>query len=157
NRVLRTYGARIGIDPRYTLLDRADARELCQRCLDDFGAEQGLRRLPSAATLGAILSIAVATGCTLEHAVGRVAPRLLDSLPTLRDVADRFQRRKAARALLDFDDILLYWKLLLEERDDVRRELEERFAHVLVDEYQDASPLQAELMERSAAGSRNLM
>ncbi|MFC1707106.1 ATP-dependent helicase, partial [Planctomycetota bacterium] len=43
---------------------------------------------------------------------------------------------------LDFDDLLLYMVRLLQENEDVRRELRERFRYVLIDEYQDTNRAQ---------------
>ncbi|MSP63496.1 MAG: ATP-dependent helicase [Myxococcales bacterium] len=149
NRVLRTYGGRIGLDPRYGLLDRDDARELLARCADDEGGRR-VRGMPAPGLLQGVLSLATATSLPLDGALALHSPRFRDAAKAIGRIADRFQRRKAEMGLCDFDDLLVLWKLLLVECDDVRRELAERFRHVLVDEFQDASRLQVELMERSA-------
>jgi ATP-dependent DNA helicase UvrD/PcrA len=158
NRVLRGYGKRLGLDPGYGILDRDDARELLGRCLDEeAGAAGGVRgRLPAPGLFLVVLSRAAAGGLTLEGSLRANAPRLLEQGPLLLRAARRFQQRKARLALLDFDDLLVLWKLLLEDRPEVERELSERFQHVLVDEYQDLSPLQAELVERSAGNHRDI-
>ena len=152
-RVLRRFGPRIGLDPRFGLLDPGDARDLLGRCLDD----QGGRGMPSPATLQKVLSLAAGSSLTVADALAAHAPRFAAAAPAIARVADAFQHKKAEFCVLDFDDLLVLWKLLLVERDDVRRELEEEIAHVLVDEYQDVNPLQADLMERSASGSGDLL
>ncbi len=152
-RALRRWGPRLGLDPGFGLLDRDDARELLGRCLEDEGA----RGLPQPAPLLRVLSLAAGGGLTVEQALARHAPRFVSAAAATTRIADRFQREKARLGLLDFDDLLAYFQLLLVELDDVRAEIEGEIAHVLVDEYQDASPLQAELMERCAAGSGDLM
>jgi DNA helicase-2/ATP-dependent DNA helicase PcrA len=58
---------------------------------------------------------------------------------------------------MDYDDLLLNWLLLLRKHDDVRRQLGARFAHILVDEYQDTNRLQADVVETMLGGERNLM
>ncbi|MEW6684507.1 MAG: UvrD-helicase domain-containing protein [Nitrospirota bacterium] len=50
-----------------------------------------------------------------------------------------YQRRLAARRLLDFDDLFLYAMRLFEERPDVAADYRERFRHIVVDEFQDTS------------------
>ena len=57
---------------------------------------------------------------------------------------------------MDFDDLLLNWKILLAEREPVRRALAARFRHVLVDEYQDTNRLQGDVVDLVAAEHRNL-
>ena len=47
--------------------------------------------------------------------------------------------------VLDYDDLLLYWRHAMAE-PVVAREIRGCFDHVLVDEYQDTSRLQAEIL-----------
>jgi DNA helicase-2/ATP-dependent DNA helicase PcrA len=58
---------------------------------------------------------------------------------------------------MDFDDLLLNWLLLLKRHPEARRELCERFQHILVDEYQDTNRLQADIVEAMLSSERNLM
>ena len=60
----------------------------------------------------------------------------------------RFREHKRSTALLDFDDLIFAARDLLRDHDDVRRALAGRFAHVLVDEFQDTDPLQTEIFWR---------
>jgi DNA helicase-2/ATP-dependent DNA helicase PcrA len=57
---------------------------------------------------------------------------------------------------MDFDDLLMNWKILLAEREAVRRAVAGRFRHVLVDEYQDTNRLQGDVVDLLAADHRNL-
>ncbi|HEX6624062.1 MAG TPA: ATP-dependent helicase, partial [Pyrinomonadaceae bacterium] len=68
-----------------------------------------------------------------------------------------FMERKRERNVMDYDDLLLNWKRLLEEKDDIARLYQEQFEHVLVDEYQDTNKLQAEIVDLLAAKHRNVM
>jgi ATP-dependent exoDNAse (exonuclease V) beta subunit len=69
----------------------------------------------------------------------------------LRPVIDAYEREKARAGKLDFFDLLLRTRNLLVESDVVRRELQERYTHLLVDEFQDTDPLQAEIVLLLAA------
>ncbi|MGE6036673.1 UvrD-helicase domain-containing protein, partial [Klebsiella pneumoniae] len=60
----------------------------------------------------------------------------------------RYRHHKRASAQLDFDDLIFAARALLRDHDAVRRALGERFAHVLVDEFQDTDPLQTEIFWR---------
>ena len=55
---------------------------------------------------------------------------------------------KREAALLDFDDLLLTARELLRNNDPVRRALAEHYSRVLVDEFQDTDPVQAEILWR---------
>ena len=65
-----------------------------------------------------------------------------------RTIVARYRKQKRDRAQLDFDDLIFAARDMLRDHDDVRRALGERFAHVLVDEFQDTDPLQTEIFWR---------
>jgi exodeoxyribonuclease-5 len=70
---------------------------------------------------------------------------LVRLVPQVRIVLARYQERKRAGALLDFDDLIEAAVALLRGHEAVRRALGDRHRHVLVDEFQDTDPQQAEL------------
>ncbi|MFP5379276.1 MAG: UvrD-helicase domain-containing protein, partial [Vicinamibacteria bacterium] len=64
----------------------------------------------------------------------------------LRDAIDGFERRKQAAGALDFLDLLIRARDLVRDDAEVRQEFQSRFRFVLVDEFQDTDPLQAEII-----------
>ncbi len=74
-----------------------------------------------------------------EH---RYEPIMRALLPALL-VYDQMRRDRNA---LNFQDLLLKCAALLRDRPEVRRYFRSRFTHVLVDEFQDTDPIQAEVM-----------
>lgn len=90
---------------------------------------------------------------------------LLGRLTTLPDevllarvvaaVRDGFLRQmeeeKRRRGLLDFDDLLLSTRDLLRHSRAAREYFQSRFPHLIVDEFQDTDPVQAEIVMRLAA------
>src|SRR5262249_15840573 len=58
---------------------------------------------------------------------------------------------------LDFDDILFYAVRLLEQRADIREKYQERFEHLLVDEYQDVNFAQYKIVQMLAGKYRNVV
>ena len=64
----------------------------------------------------------------------------------LRPLVDEYEALKARSGKLDFLDLLLRARDLVRDDADVRAELQARFSHLLVDEFQDTDPLQAELL-----------
>jgi ATP-dependent helicase/nuclease subunit A len=67
-------------------------------------------------------------------------------IPLLRSAGEFHARLRAERGLLTFQDLLLGAARLLRERAAVRRYFRGRFTHLLVDEFQDTDPLQAEVI-----------
>jgi exodeoxyribonuclease-5 len=78
-----------------------------------------------------------------------VAARVLaDVVRLVQPVIDCFRDYKRSAALLDFDDLIFAARDLLRDHEAVRAALASRFAHVLVDEFQDTDPLQTEIFWR---------
>ena len=74
----------------------------------------------------------------------------------LAEIYETYQRQLRKCDLLDFDELLLLGLRLLERFDEVRDSLRQRFAHVLVDEYQDVDPVQQQLLQL-LVGDRNCL
>ncbi len=82
----------------------------------------------------------------LEEFRCRVADRVRDVLWIwLVAFADFVDARKAADGVLDFDDLLIRARVLLRD-EGARRSLQRRYRYILVDEFQDTDPLQAEII-----------
>lgn len=80
-------------------------------------------------------------------AVSQRAARLANGLELLLGpLARRFASGKQEESVLDFSDLLRLSRDLLRDHPTVRDELRRRFQVFLVDEFQDTSPLQAELL-----------
>lgn len=69
----------------------------------------------------------------------------------LLPVVEEYEQAKRRRGWLDFLDLLLVTRALLRDHDEVRAELQQRFTHVFVDEFQDTDPVQVEVLFLLAA------
>ena len=69
----------------------------------------------------------------------------------LRDPIERYGSLKADAGSVDFVDLLLRARDLIHDDDAVRRDMQERYARIFVDEFQDTDPLQAEILLLLAA------
>lgn len=63
------------------------------------------------------------------------------------DIYDAYDREKAKKCLLDFDDLLIEAYLLLMNNDNIRNKYSDRYRHLLVDEFQDTNPVQLEILK----------
>ena len=71
----------------------------------------------------------------------------------LREPVARYERLKGDAGRLDFVDLLLKARDLIRDHDDVRADFQSRYTHILIDEFQDTDPLQAEILLLLAADS----
>ncbi|HWR97431.1 MAG TPA: UvrD-helicase domain-containing protein [Candidatus Methanoperedens sp.] len=72
--------------------------------------------------------------------------RYAAAIPLLRSAVEVYDRLRAEARVLSFPDLLLGAAHLLRGRPAVRRYFRERITHLLVDEFQDTDPLQAEVV-----------
>ncbi|HSA24366.1 MAG TPA: ATP-dependent helicase, partial [Myxococcota bacterium] len=154
NRLLREHAGLAGFSPGYTILDQEDARELLGDCLT--AQARGQKSLAQPAVVGELLGLSVNTLTGFEPLVLARAPALAAQLDDLSRAVQAYRERKRAMDAMDFDDLLEHLRALLAARPELAESLSSRFLHVLVDEYQDTSPLQVELVDRLAAAHRNL-
>ena len=100
---------------------------------------------PRKGTCLAIYSRVVNTQEPLRDCLRERFPWCLEWEEPLRALFAAFVEAKAARAVLDYDDLLLYWFHFMTDASAAAR-VGGRFDHVLVDEYQDTNTLQAEIL-----------
>jgi DNA helicase II / ATP-dependent DNA helicase PcrA len=145
NRLLRHYARHLQLEPSFTVIDRADSADL----LDEIRAQLGLaakeQRFPRKDTCLAIYSWRVNTQKTLQEALEQQFPWCKDWEPDLRKLFRGYVERKQRYAMLDYDDLLLYWQVMMSE-PKLAQNVSANFDHVLVDEYQDSNKLQGEIL-----------
>ncbi|RWK68286.1 UvrD-helicase domain-containing protein [Mesorhizobium sp.] len=86
--------------------------------------------------------------------LGSVATTLVASFSgALDDLLEDFEAFKRNAAVLDFDDLLLATRALLRGHGPVRQAASNRYTRILVDEFQDTDPVQAEILFLIASAS----
>ena len=157
NRLLRSAGRPLGLRPDFTVLDQTDGADVMNLIRDDLGFSARERRFPRKDTLAAIYSRTVNAGEKLGDVLTRHYPWCLDEADGIRQIFQAYTARKRDQNVLDYDDLLLFWKALACSAQ-TGPQIAELFDHVLVDEYQDTNALQADILEgmRPAGTARNL-
>jgi DNA helicase-2/ATP-dependent DNA helicase PcrA len=154
--LLREYAGELGYERGYSILDREDARDLMTAAIADCGLAVGARRFPRADVVLDLVSMAINTQTPMADVLAVRRPQFAPLTDEVLRVARRYAERKREMNAMDFDDLLLNWKILLAEREPVRRALGARFQHVLVDEVQDTNRLQGDVIDLIAADHHNL-
>jgi DNA helicase II / ATP-dependent DNA helicase PcrA len=73
------------------------------------------------------------------------------------EIFNNYQASLAANNALDFDDLILTFSQILESNEEVRTRLQERFKHVLVDEFQDTNQSQYKLVRLLCPSERGTL
>ncbi len=155
NRLLRLYGPALDLPPDFTVIDQSDAGDMMNLIRSDLGLGGKDRRFPQRGTLVNIYSRTVNAQKPLREVVEKHFPWCQQEIDAIADVFERYVARKREHHVLDFDDLLLYWSALT-DTEGAGRALNNRFDHVLVDEYQDTNTVQAEILQGMRKTSRNI-
>jgi len=135
-RLLREYADRIGLDPNYTIYDQTDRLRVIKIALED--AQIDPQRVSADSIMYAISKAkneligpnvyASQAHDFFQKVVARVYPL--------------YQQRLKDQNAMDFDDLLFWPAILLQQNAELRKELDARFRYVLIDEYQDTNHAQ---------------
>jgi DNA helicase-2/ATP-dependent DNA helicase PcrA len=157
NRLLRQHAAVIGYRSSFTILDAEDAKEMMESAISSLGIKTLEKRFPKGDVLIDIYSYLINTRTPLELHLENNYPHFGIYRDEMISVFRRYKERKQEANAMDFDDLLVNWKLLLDDYPDVSAALKRRYRYILVDEYQDTNKLQAEVVDAMAEVRRNVM
>ena len=157
NRLLRHYADAIGYRSNFSILDDEDAKETMDSAVSSLGIKTLEKRFPKGDVLLDIYSYLINTRTPLELHLEENFPHFAIYKEEMISVFRRYKDRKREANAMDFDDLLINWKLLLDDHPDIAEALKRRFRYLLVDEYQDTNKLQAEIVDGMAAVRRNVM
>lgn len=149
NKIISTHHNLLNLPKNYEIIDTDDQKTIIRRVLEELkisndkkeilkeslfyinsSKEKGLRPLDSVDFLNSM------------------------SLPLLYlDIYKRYEEIRISSNALDFGDILLYVKELFDNNEDVKKYYQEKFQHILVDEYQDTNDIQEEWLRNMSFGN----
>ena len=155
NRLLRRHGARVGLGPGFSVLDRGDAADLMDLARHELGFSKTEKRFPRKDACLAIYSHRVNRQGSLRETLDGAFPWCGEWQEQLTRLYRTYVERKLEQQALDYDDLLLYWHAMLED-GALAREIGAAFDHILVDEYQDTNVLQAGILARLRPGGEGL-
>lgn len=156
NLLLRRYGRHLGYGANFTILDRADAEGIVNLLKSSLNLGGAGKRFPSKKVVVDAISRAVNKSLPLEEVVEEQYQHLLEFTEDILLIREHYQRFKLEHGLMDYDDLLVNWKRIL-EIPEIREQLSHRFTYIMVDEYQDTNRMQAEIVRLLAHTHDNVM
>ncbi len=145
NRILRHYGKTAGLKDGFTVLDQSDTADMFGIVRNEEGFGERGKRFPRKETIAGIYSRMVNSQAKLPDVLEADYPWCAEHLDDLKTIFTAYTRRKREQQVLDFDDLLLFWRgLTVSTAGDTLRGL---FDHILIDEYQDTNPIQASIIQ----------
>ena len=149
-RLLRRDGPEVGLDRGFAIYDTADQRALLRQAMGDAGVSE---RLFSPGAVGAVIS-----GAKNElRGPADLANEARGQLDRVSATVWRgYEALLKENNAVDFDDLLVLPCRLFETSDRALEKWQDRYEHILVDEYQDTNRAQYVLLRYLAGASQNL-
>ncbi len=153
---LKRHAKVMGFSDSFSLLDEGDAAEAVHRCSAKIGFYEKEKRYPKKDTLRAIISMSVNKNMLVSEVLKKEYPHFLEFAPDIDDLRREYAAFKISKNYLDYDDLLVYLRLLL-ENEEIRDRLSRKFKYIMVDEYQDTNKLQGDIAYFLGERHRNIM
>jgi len=157
NRILRRHGSALGYSSGFTIMDREDQKDLINTVVAGAGIDPKEIRFPKGDVLAEIFSFVVNTEKPLEELLAEKFPYFLPLLDKIRDVHERYEKKKKATNSMDFDDLLQKTLSMFQQHERIAEVYRRQFQFVLVDEYQDTNKIQADIVDLLARDHHNVM
>jgi DNA helicase-2/ATP-dependent DNA helicase PcrA len=157
NSILRRYAQKLGFESGFNILDRADAEDAISLLRTRLKLNLGRRRFPRKRTIADIYSKAVNKVAPIEEVILEDYPHFANETGDLLRLHQAYQGHKEKHFLMDYDDLLVRLRTLLEDNQDVRERLSHAFRYIMVDEYQDTNKIQADIIRLLGAMHNNVM
>ena len=119
-----------------------------------FGRQE--KRFPKKETLHYIYSRHLNIERPVDEILERDYPQFREFTNEIIRIFAEYASRKAERNLVDYDDLLLFWALMLEQSPALADRIAGLYDHILVDEYQDTNLLQARVLRGMCRAHRNI-
>ncbi|MCF8359367.1 MAG: UvrD-helicase domain-containing protein [Prolixibacteraceae bacterium] len=155
-RILRNEAEVIGYPSTYTIYDTADSKSLVRSIITDMQLDKKTYKP------GVIINRISAAKNNLVTANAYAADsqaRDFDQsirMPKIADIYKEYCRRCKVSGAMDFDDLLMNTNLLFHNHPDILKKYQDRFTHILVDEYQDTNFSQYLIIKKLAEKHKNL-
>ncbi|MDP6142247.1 MAG: UvrD-helicase domain-containing protein [Dehalococcoidales bacterium] len=149
-RILRRDGRAIGVDPDFVIYDAEDQLKLVKRAIQNVNLDPK-QYAPSLvrSRISAAKSQLLTPKNYIEQSIS-----YLDKVVSW--VYERYQQLLIENNALDFDDLLMKVVELFRSHPEILAKYQERYRHIMVDEFQDTNLTQYELVRQLSGKYRNI-
>lgn len=149
-RILRIDGKKINIKPDFVIYGRDDQITLIKRTIQEVGYDPSQYSANSiTASIGMVKSQMLSPEEYTEQASSYFEE-------VVSKVYKRYEELLGQSNALDFDDLLLKTVHLLDKHSDIKKKYQNRYQHIMVDEFQDTNLVQYALVKLLTGKHKNI-
>ncbi len=155
-RLIKKYKKALGLEDQISFIDESDSADAIHLLAARAGYLEDKTRFPKKDTLRSILSMSINRHQGIREVLSKDYPHFLQLVSQIEDLRKKYQEYKIARNLIDYDDMLIYLKFLLED-PAINEKVSSQFKYIMVDEFQDTNKIQADIVYALAKKHHNCM
>ncbi|MBE7705491.1 MAG: ATP-dependent helicase [Cyanobacteria bacterium SIG29] len=156
NIILRKYSPLLELKNNFTITDRTDSEDIVNHIRAGVINKQE-KRFPKKSTILDIYSKAVNKNIPSDEIILKEYKQFEHCTDKINEIIKKYTEYKRTNSILDYDDLLLYLRTLLEANPEIRKKLSNQYKYILVDEYQDTNTIQAQIIKLLASEHNNVM
>ncbi|MFA5997196.1 MAG: UvrD-helicase domain-containing protein [Candidatus Paceibacterota bacterium] len=149
--ILRAHAQAFGLNKHFTIVDKNSASSLIKEAVKEQGIDS---KQFSPDRIAGVISRNKGALITLAQYKADVGNAYFPMI--VAAVWERYERLLARESALDFDDLILKTVILLRDHPEIRREYQNRWKYIHIDEYQDTNAVQYEMARLLAGESMNI-
>ncbi|MCK9344705.1 MAG: UvrD-helicase domain-containing protein [Candidatus Pacebacteria bacterium] len=149
--ILRAHAQAFGLNKHFTIVDKNSASSLIKEAVKEQGIDS---KQFSPDRIAGVISRQKGALVTLAQYKADVGNAYFPMI--VAAVWERYERLLARESALDFDDLILKTVLLLRDHPEIRREYQNRWKYIHIDEYQDTNGVQYEMARLLAGETMNI-
>ena len=150
-KILRIEHEALGLDRDFVIYDTDDQISLIRRIMKDLKLSDNKSLKPKS-----IQSIISAEKNQGQDAESYASKAIYPNQKQIAKIFIRYESEKQQASALDFDDLLLQELALFKDHPDIRTKWQQRFHHILIDEYQDTNLVQYNIIRLLVGKERNI-
>lgn len=156
----------VNLDASFAIIDQSDQLRIIKKCLTDIGVDlsgDGTRKVDirPITILNAVGQLksdeALGIGCTSgkdDYSRNKGGIKMTSKVRKIaEEVYPEYRKALLTQNSLDFDDLILMTRELLRTSPDIQMKMSKRWTHILVDEFQDTSEVQLDLVKLLSTSS----
>ncbi len=157
NRMLRKYAKYVGLHNNFTIMDTDDSQSAINQVRAKLGFDKSRERFPKKGTIHKVISKSINTGDSVSKILYRDFTQFSMYAEEIAEIAAEYAVFKKERDLVDYDDLLVFFRNLLRDNEQVRKAVSGRYQYIMVDEFQDTNRLQGHIASLLASETGNIM
>lgn len=139
SKILRFEASKIGYTSNYTIYDDADSRSLIKNIIKEMDLDDKIYRPATVLNKISMAKNHLISANDYAHNAETLDRDKNARVPDIYKIFLTYAQRCIKANAMDFDDLLVNTYILFRDNEDVRQKYVNRFAYVLVDEYQDTN------------------